>query len=260
MARLTGSVRLARRPANSIAKPIAGSGTEVPESISSLAAWWRADSGITLNGSNVSDWDDKTGTYTISQSTPGNQPLYNSTDSNFNDRPTITFDSGTFEWLEGASGLATSIRASASSIFVVARRNSGGSNHTLVGVGWTSLNSQYIWFYANSSNNLFYRRAGSGTSDDSGAATIGAGDRFSAAVTYSTSESQLYLDGATDGAPFAMANDPSTVDVFAIGSLVRTGPSNYFDGEIAEVAVYSTAITAADVLRLHNYAAVRYGI
>lgn len=63
----------------------------VPET--GLIARFRADTNITLNGSNVSAWTDLSGTYTLSQSTAANQPSYTtgSAASFFNYHPCIGF-------------------------------------------------------------------------------------------------------------------------------------------------------------------------
>lgn len=71
--------------------------------VSDLIIWLDASQGITLNGSDVSQWDDLSGNGNdMSQGTPLDQPLYTASNSNFNNEGTIDFDgvdhnlSGTF--------------------------------------------------------------------------------------------------------------------------------------------------------------------
>lgn len=63
-----------------------------PKSLgSALLCWWRADAGVTLNGSTVSSWADQSGNgKTLSQATAARQPTYDAT--GLNGFPCITFD------------------------------------------------------------------------------------------------------------------------------------------------------------------------
>ena len=64
-----------------------------PKSIANLSVWYDASDAttITLNGSNVSQWNDKSGNgYHASQSTSANQPAYVTNDRN--GRPVVSFD------------------------------------------------------------------------------------------------------------------------------------------------------------------------
>jgi hypothetical protein len=68
-------------------------GAWTPAKLSSLAMWLDAadSSTITLNGSTVSQWDDKSGNgYNVIQATSSSQPTYIST--GFNSKPTLFFD------------------------------------------------------------------------------------------------------------------------------------------------------------------------
>jgi hypothetical protein len=49
-----------------------------PEQEASLVAWYQYQTGITLNGSDVSEWADYTGNYNMVQETAIKQPAYSS--------------------------------------------------------------------------------------------------------------------------------------------------------------------------------------
>jgi hypothetical protein len=49
-----------------------------PEQEASLVAWYQYQTGITLNGSDVSEWADYTGAYNMVQATAARQPAYSS--------------------------------------------------------------------------------------------------------------------------------------------------------------------------------------
>ena len=63
-----------------------------PEQEASLVAWYQYQTGITLNGSDVSEWADYTGVYDMVQATATKQPAYSS--------GTLTFDSADTQFLQ----------------------------------------------------------------------------------------------------------------------------------------------------------------
>lgn len=78
--------------------------------ITGLLAWYRADLGVTLNGSTVSAWADQSGTgdanKDATQATPANQPTFVASHANFNSRAVLSFD-GTSDYLKTAAWAAT---------------------------------------------------------------------------------------------------------------------------------------------------------
>ena len=66
-----------------------------PEDLSNLYCWWRADTGITTSGSNVTSWASKAGTVsrTLIQANFTTNTVYNSADSSFNNKATVEFPS-----------------------------------------------------------------------------------------------------------------------------------------------------------------------
>jgi hypothetical protein len=63
-----------------------------PEQEASLVAWYQYQTGITLNGSDVSEWADYTGNYNMVQAIATKQPAYSS--------GTLTFDSADTQFLQ----------------------------------------------------------------------------------------------------------------------------------------------------------------
>lgn len=73
-----------------------------PIALGNLKAWYKADAGVTLNGSTVSAWADQSGNgYNLSQATAANQPTFVSNSQN--GLPAIQFD-GTNDILSIATG------------------------------------------------------------------------------------------------------------------------------------------------------------
>jgi hypothetical protein len=69
-----------------------------PEQEASLVAWYQYQTGITLNGSDVSEWADYTGNYNMVQAIAINQPAYSS--------GTLTFDSAKTQFLQTAGQIS----------------------------------------------------------------------------------------------------------------------------------------------------------
>lgn len=82
------------------------SGAFNPKSVSGLAAWWDADDSttITLNGSTVSEWRDKSGNgRNLTQATAANQPTYSTNEQN--GKPAIIFANASSRFLSYSSGM-----------------------------------------------------------------------------------------------------------------------------------------------------------
>jgi hypothetical protein len=61
-----------------------------PSSLTGVQCWLKADTGVTLNGSNVSQWNDQSGNNNHAvQATAGKQPAYYATDSRVGGRQAI---------------------------------------------------------------------------------------------------------------------------------------------------------------------------
>jgi hypothetical protein len=74
----------------------------VLEQEASLVAWYQYQTGITLNGSDVSEWADYTGVYDMVQETAVKQPAYSS--------GTLTFDSADTQFLQTTGQITISRR------------------------------------------------------------------------------------------------------------------------------------------------------
>ena len=77
-----------------------------------------------------------------------------------------------------------------------------------------------------------------------------------AAVFDRDAGAQIYIDGNPDGALADISDNTGsivTADSLGIGCKEITGvPSNFFDGTIAEVAIYNRALTTSEVKQLHE--------
>jgi hypothetical protein len=224
-----------------------------------LALWFDAAdaSTITLNGSTVSQWNDKSGNgRNVSQAVTAQQPAYDAVNK------IITFDNDyLFNDTVGAAGL-TSV-----SMLTVMRMVSGGANEDLpmgVGVQFTT-----------GAIRCFYRASGSTTVGFAGWSRDVTTSDFSYDIggdyhIFAGWNTQLATPGnvrlSRDGAtPIAYTTNNggllSTADGFSVGSLRGGVVGNYYSNiSVQEIVVLYSAITDADRQKLEGYLAWKWGL
>lgn len=67
-----------------------------------LTRYWRADDGITLNGSLVSAWLDSVSAISLAEAVAGNQPLFQASNTFLNNRPSVSIGSANKDLHSGA--------------------------------------------------------------------------------------------------------------------------------------------------------------
>lgn len=113
-------------------------------------------------------------------------------------------------------------------------------------------NTKGISLFMNGSNKLT-GRFNNGTSNSSVTSALTVTDNVyhHAVLTYDGATLTLYLDGASNGTPTAVATTVSYAGVTAISIGATGGASAFFSGQIADVAIYDTALSAARVAIHH---------
>lgn len=107
-----------------------------PKDILGLQNWWRADLGITLSGSRVTQWDDQINGKSLTLESGSSAPDWISADSGMNDRPAIHFgNNATNESLsDNANPISTSLSDIPFLYFVISYEpGSYGSTEVYVG-------------------------------------------------------------------------------------------------------------------------------
>lgn len=121
----------------------------------------------------------------------------------------------------------------------------------LMAVGDTSANNQFYMF-ASTTERIVGGPTAAGTNNSATTTTTWSASTWNhaALVCDSSDLRSVYLNGAGK-ASNAVNNTPSGLDTTVIGAQWNTGsPSNYFDGNIAEAAIWSAALTDAEVATL----------
>lgn len=234
-----------------------------PNEIQGLVAWYKADGTYTLNGSNVSQWNDESGNgWHIAQSTASAQPLYVA--NAFNGKPAMYFDAGDklATTLFSAIGTTTGY-----TVFYVARPlaipNSnnqliyefsntlgyGGAVHKLnttnrLYVNTTSISTNLGYVLYSDVTNFYY---GAVRFDGTGAANA---DRL-----------RLYINSVQQTMTFA-GTIPAAIsyaDGLSIGG-TYTASTNLFNGYICELFIYNRALSATEVIKMNTYLRQKYAI
>lgn len=220
---------------------------------SSLYAGYRADTGIALNGANVSQWNDYSGNGRhLTQTTAARQPVYNASSSRFSNRPSVGPGVNVGVEYSSASPLPMPL-----TMFVVALQDATtGSYNLSVPIYGKTYPPEVGVFYC---------------LDGSSVGTAGEPIAYSDKAVGKTGSFRKYkvpvpICVAFNGTSkvFRGTNVP-TVDSGTIpnsmqGLVVAGSPSYAVRGaEVAEAMVFSSELTNIQVARLNRYAAYRYG-
>lgn len=228
---------LGRSRARDRSRP-AGAPQWLPTSLSSLAAWYRGDMGVTLNGGTVSAWADQSGNGRhLTQGTAAQQPTYVAASASYNNLPALTFSG---DWLDAASAIG----GTTGSLYLVGQ--DGNVDAYFVSNVGTPEAGNLISYVGN--EGIF-----SGT-----ALTIGSGSTnpsifcgvFNGANSF---VSRSNVSGATGNAGTNAMTSPFRYGAYRTGIYALTGA-------IAEIIWYSAVHDAATRAVVLRYLSNRYAI
>lgn len=235
------------------------SGGFLPTQLSGLTGWYRADMGITLNGSNVSAWADQSGNgYHITQGTGGSQPAYNSGGA----FPYLTFDGSADFMLQNVGQLSNLITTTAGTIAIAFNATAIDSsaadatcytNDTL----WCDSTGGNVGLHMNNTPRLqAYGYQTSAKVAGSNSLTTGAWHY----THWRMDGTNLYL-GFNGNAESSVAITAVTLTtrVMKIGASYQATPTNYFSGSIAEIVCYNRSLSPSEISQLYTYMKARYG-
>jgi hypothetical protein len=217
--------------------------------IAGLQLWLDADDSdtITLNGSTVSQWNDKSGNgYHVSQATASNQPTL--TSNVLNSKNVLRFDGG--DYLTNAS--ATPVGGSTNrTIFVVF--NYTGSNIRyafMLGPNGASSGQQFGISQEIAVRVSFGNRIWS--------SSVGSSHSIVSIVLDGTSTTDIsaWQNGTSLSISSTLSNTINTQSSFGVGGQ----GSSLLIGDVAEVLVYSSALSTSDRESVESYLSSKWGI
>tara|TARA_R100001143_G_scaffold21247_1_gene22460 strand:- start:245 stop:922 length:678 start_codon:yes stop_codon:yes gene_type:complete len=193
-----------------------------PSNETGLEAWYKYQSGITLNGSDVSAWaDSSSNSFDMVQATTTEQPAYNSGAIEFTPADTHNLGSASDITLSGAFTIGIKLEADASNVTVL------GSNDT-----------PNEFLKISTSTVLRFKTDGSQIEItlDSGSFVA---DLYLVVTRDASNLITLYVNGVAQADTETLAG---TADINAIG--VRRVDLNPYDGTISEIQIFDTESTA----------------
>lgn len=224
-----------------------------PTDLPGLAIWLDADdpATITLNGSNVASWTDKSSNgFIFSQGNAPQQPPLVS--AAINSRPALQFDGGDTQGLVASGGVDTGIGTGPFYIAVVAQPANIGVDPYPGFFGWPTwdwgfeLNSG-VWNLWGLGGNLLFN------TPPVAAPTLVEVNRDPASVATAV------FNGVTDSVSGVRADALGTGTAI-MGAAAGPGVSDSWNGLIAEIVIGAGDLTTQQRTDLRNYLAVKWGI
>ena len=232
-------------------RPLA-SGGFVPTAVAGLAAWYDAsDAGsITLNGSTVSQWSDKSGNGRHQvQGTAAIQPNYNAT--GLNGRGTLT-TTGT-QWMQ-ASAFATSASGAYTVLMVMKLDSTAGQPYVFQRGTVNDAHSLLV-----STTNTWAARRGSGNQGTLlQSPSIATSQFYILTAIYKPTLSRIFsgnTQGTDNTTSVAAPTGNKVLTLFALDSATRAGQPG-----LAEFIYYHAELSDAQLLSARQYLARKWGL
>ena len=240
-----------------VSSPKLGSAFSLDQ-ISGLQAWYKFNTNITLNGSNVSAWGDSSGNgNNLTQSTASDQPAYNSGDIHF-DETNDNMVMDTMLTLTASSGFTI--------LTVISTDDDATNNQTLFSgadtVGDSGDNGANFFRYDNS---LWRFRPENGSSgqqtithdlvDDEKFLLTIVGSNDSGSLNFAIRYKGSSIGNATS-ADIGTGSDTFKLNI--IGDHNTTG--QHWDGKISEFVVYNSNLTGDDLTNAESNLMTRHGL
>ena len=193
-----------------------------PSDETGLEAWYKNQTGITLNGSDVSAWaDSSSNSFDMVQDTASEQPAYNS--------GAIDFDASATQSLQTASDILLA------GAFTLGLRLSPDLNNVIV-LGDNTTSNEF--FKISTSTKLRFKTDGSQVDIIVNDGDLLA-DNYLVITRNASNLVTLYINGVAQTNTQTLAG---TANIDAIG--VRATDANPYDGTISEIQIYDTESTA----------------
>jgi hypothetical protein len=235
--------------------------------------WWRASDGITLNGSDVSSWVDIVNSIPLNQATAANQPVYNATDANFNNKPSISFNRLSLEYLVSPntypSYMPHTAGEDAAYFFVYKTSYTGQQNFGLMSRTGGTATFNLFTFESNAARSRFDNMVANSTTIQA----LGTASSWTSAnwmmATYDASSgaydfrrddtSVLSGTGNING---TWASTTAWIYAGALGGNGLQAPTSgyYFQGQLVEMWVFHKNIDATDRANFVSYLSSRYNL
>lgn len=250
---------MVQRPAN--LGSASGGGAFSPSDISGLKLWLKADSYVGSDGDKVGTWTDSSSAANNATASGTDRPTYKT--GIVNSKPVMRFTSANSEHMATGSNIGVSGNLNCT-IFVVTKPTSTSVAMCPVGLGNTGTDTRLSLVGAGVNSGQYSVSFGGGdwwndttTVDNTAFHTICLKKSAGAENTTTT----IYKDG-TAGSNNG-GSDTATPNVTAapasIGQLGADIVNSKYDGDIAEVIIYDTALSDSNRNNVESYLRTKYG-
>lgn len=242
-----------------------GGGAFDPLSISGCVLWLKADgscynTGTTqaTDGQTVETWvDESATTATVTQATSGSRPTFKT--NIVNGKPVLRFDGSDDYFPVTISGLSSS---SGLTCFFVSIKDADPPAYNQAAApvnGFTSLSTAWN-AHIPFSNGLTYLSMGTDTRKDAITLTKAVNVWRVMSLRSASASYALYIDGTSDYS--TGTNTVGIGDTANIGaSAAYPGSTDFrFDGDIAEILLYNSALSTGDREAVEDYLGTKYGV
>lgn len=219
-----------------------------PASLTALRGWYRGDD-VTLNGSDVTSFNDKTGTgnHLTDGGTASRRPAYSATGGP-NSTPILSFD-GVGEYLSDTA-FSWGAAVGAHSIAIVAKVSSFVASERWIEYGG-------LIVVRSGGTNIVQGLRIAGTTS-SGTTNLGTAAFHTIIYTWTGASQSLYVDGVAEDTDANASAAVADGGAFSLGAAAAGSVAAAID--VAEVVVQRAAMTAGELASFDAYVATRYGI
>lgn len=237
--------------------------TSVPQPSSNLVLWLRNDLGITTSTGTVSSWADQSGNgHDATQATAGLRPSFTAGAINSAVLPTVTFN-GTSQYLSMSSNFAD--LTSGASIFLVLKPTNATSTGIPCSLGNASDSDAVFPKIITTQASLTANNLTTSSTVTTPTSTISSSNYqlletiLLPGAGAGTATGTVYVNGVQKAQSTTMQN---LNNITRVSDLIGAGvgPATYFNGGIAEVLVYKTALTASQRASVESYILSKFAI
>lgn len=222
----------------------------------SIMAWWDTNSGITLNGSTVSQWVDKVGGYVLAQPTAVKQPTFIVNDVLYNNHNSVNFTVSTQNLVVTSTlpGSFPTIGTNSGMSILLVYHLPGGQNCSPMAGGTAVLNTGW-WYMQNYSNVAHAQYEDTSTHD----APLSLLLPVTAVASINIDRGLGILTNTVNGFNNTTAIDTALTNFSTISS--SAGFNGYIAGlpTILEAVIYSRSLTTAEINQNANAMRLKYG-
>jgi hypothetical protein len=235
----------------------------------SLALWLDAEdaASITLNGSTVAQWDDKSGNARhVSQATAVNQPNY--TASGLNGKPVITFDGTNDALINASAGLMRAV-SGATAVMVMSRAANLASGRDALWIGTSVGNARLVMSFriGLAAPGEGFTSGGRRLSTNSFQTVTGFAYTSNPIIAaarhdHANANLEIWQDGTTGASRVyqtAGVTDNNAGEL-TVGAGNTAGTGAPFNGYIAEITLVHSALSTIDRQKLEGYLAWKWGL